>query len=106
MKLQENIDRIKEVMGIINEDKPSASILRRLSQIERALNQTLYYLSPCEYDDVEYYAEHILHQLGEYFRDYEEEEGIDPSEAIDYIREYQLDEIEEYYNDRKSECEE
>jgi hypothetical protein len=106
MKLQENIDRIKQVMGVINEDKPSIHILRRLPQIERALNQTLYYLSPCEYDDVEYYAEHVLHQLREYFEDYEEEEEVEPFAATNYVAEYLSSEIEEYYNDRKSECEE
>ena len=106
MKLQENIDRIKQVMGVINEGRPSNNILRRLPQIQRALNQTLYYLSPCEYDDVEYYAEHVLYQLKEYFEDYEEEEEIDPGEAIEYVKGYKLHEIEEYYDDRKTECEE
>jgi len=103
MDLQEQTNRIKHIMGVINEDKPPINVLRRLPVVEKLLDVTLDNSYPCDFDDVDHYIEGVMYDIDTFLMTYEME-GMSSSDIKEFIYEHLNDEIEEYYYSRVEDC--
>jgi hypothetical protein len=104
MNLQENIQRIKEVMGL-NE---SVEIRRRLNMLPKYIRSTYKWLDPKRFSSFDEFIERVFFGTTRDFIDEFEVNSYDQrlqirDEFFPYIKEYILenfkDEIEEYYMD-------
>jgi len=100
MNLQENIQRIKEMMGM--DGSPiSPQVKRRIPSIDSALNHFLRSKDPCLFKDWEFYGEMILDNIEDlvmkHFPKHEEE-------IFQYLKDYKVKEIKEYWEERRRNC--
>jgi len=105
-KLQENISRIKEVMGIINEGEIT-SFKRRLGELPKYINSTLEWLNPKAFNSFDEFLERtiwtttrdfVITEFNSY--NYEEVHKIreDLLPYVQYfIMNHSIDKIKEYY---------
>lgn len=103
MKLQEDIHRIKEVMGVITEDRPPINVLRRLPIVKKLLYVTLENSYPCDFDNVKHFINGILYDVDTFLIGYEME-GMSSDEIKEFVLKYLSDDIERYYYDSKEDC--
>jgi hypothetical protein len=105
VNLQENIDRIKEVMGI-NESNGENLVKRRLDNAHKIINSRYTWLNPVRFKDFDAYIERVIFSstrefimdLGMYSSlSEEDEEGIYNLFTKIVMTEY-LDEIKKYYD--------
>jgi uncharacterized protein YjgD (DUF1641 family) len=59
MNLQENIQRIKEVMGLINEGIPS-KVIRRLNDLDKYIKSSYTWLNPKAFENFEEFFERVV----------------------------------------------
>jgi hypothetical protein len=90
MNLNENILRVKEVMGLIAEDK-NLWLIRRISEIDRLVDLALSRVPAGGYSYHDY-VEEIAWQVAD---EYGDNPNIDV--ILDYIRENYWKKIESYY---------
>ena len=90
MNLNENILRVKEVMGLITEDK-NLWLIRRISEIDRLVDLALSRVPAGGYSYHDY-VEEIAWQVAD---EYGDNPNIDV--ILDYIRENYWKQIESYY---------
>jgi len=99
--LQEQTNRIKQMMGVINEDIPT-SIRRRKHIIDALLKIIIDNSYPCDFADDESFLQGILYDLS-----YQVEvEGLPVGDLKDYIIEYFADDIQAYYINKTKDCDE
>ena len=102
MNLQENISRIKEMMGVISEDF-SISLRRRIYIIEKLLDVLLENSYPCDFENINHFIEGILYDLDVFLLTFDLE-GLSSHEIKDFIMEYSKDKIEQYYINASEDC--
>ena len=102
MNLQENIQRIKQVMGVISEDI-SIYDKRRIPYVQDLLKHTLLSSYPCDYNNLYHYTAGILLDLKETSEDFTSN-GISFSDVENIISEYLIVEIKSHYLEAKKEC--
>ena len=102
MELHENIHRIKQMMGVITEDRPPIHILRRLPIVKKLLDVTLENSYPCDFDNVKHFIDGILYDIG-IFIGYEMD-SMSSGEIKEFVLEHLSDDIERYYYDSKEDC--
>ena len=106
MNLQENINRIKEVMGIINESNLD-SFKRRMGELPKYIKSTYQWLAPKMFKDFEEFVERVIFSTTRDFvafelniNDYDEMDKI-REEVLPYIKDFiinnYLEEIRQYY---------
>jgi hypothetical protein len=100
--LEEQISRIKSMMGIINENIPT-NVRRRLKIIKQLLDVTLDNSYPCDFDDENHFKEGVLYDIDTFLIGYEME-GMSSGEIKDYIDEYLSEEIRRYYINASEDC--
>ena len=103
MKLNEQIDRIHEMMGI-NESEVPNSIKRRISQTQQILNVVLDNSYPTDFDSAEHFTQGIMKEVFDYML--EEEQVETAVSMLEFIKEYFEDDIKNYYNERMGMVEE
>jgi|688.fasta_scaffold227568_3 hypothetical protein len=103
MNLNENIQRIKQMMGVITEDRSSINVLRRLPRVKKLLDVILEYSHPCDFGNVQHFIDGILYDIDTFLIAYEME-GMSSGEIKEFISEYLSDDIERYYYDSKEDC--
>ena len=103
MKLNEQINRIHEMMGI-NESEVPNSIKRRISQIQQILNVVLDNSYPTDFDSAEHFTLGIMKEVFDYLL--EEEQLERAVSMLEFIKEYFEDDIKNYYNERMGMVEE
>lgn len=103
MKLHENIKRIKQMMGVITENRPPINVLRRLPIIEKLLNVTLENSYPCDFDNAQHFMDGILYDIDTFLID-NEMEGMSSDEIKEFVLEHLSDDIERYYYDSEEDC--
>jgi hypothetical protein len=103
MKLQENILRIKKMMGVVTEDRPLINVLRRLPIIKKLLDVTLENSYPCDFDNTQHFIDGILYDIDSFLIGYEME-GMSSGEIKEFVLEYLSGDIERYYYDSKEDC--
>jgi|LauGreDrversion4_2_1035121.scaffolds.fasta_scaffold1391482_2 hypothetical protein len=92
MNLNENILRVKEVMGLIAEDK-NPWLRRRFSEIDGLVDLALSRVNPIDYSYHDY-VEEIAWQVADEYGDINNS-GIE--DILDYVRENFWKKIETYY---------
>lgn len=102
MNLNEQTNRIKQMMGI-NEDI-SPAIRRRLHLIKSVLSETLYSSYPCDYDSFYHYLEGVMFDMEVFMGNYELE-NLTFDDVEKYVKEYLIDDIETYYVNKTKDCE-
>jgi hypothetical protein len=102
MNLQEQISRIQEMM-FINENRPSANVLRRLPIVQKLLDITLENSYPCDFISLEHFTEGILYDIDTFLITYEME-GLPSWEVKEFISEHLSEEIRRYYIDGTEDC--
>jgi hypothetical protein len=102
MNLQEQISRMKSMMGVINENVPN-NVKRRLPVIKRLLNVTLNNSYPCDFDDENHFKEGIMYGIDEYLHSFDIE-GMSSGEIKEFINEYLSDDIIQYYINASEDC--
>ncbi len=102
MNLQEQTNRIKQMMGVVNEDI-SLSLRRRLPKIHEMLRKTLTMRNPCEYNNEDFFRV-VLTTLKFHIYDIKSLEGLPHKEVENYIKEYLVDEINQFYIDNTKDC--
>ena len=102
MNLQEQINRIQSMMGVLNENVPN-NVKRRLPVIQQLLNVTLNNSYPCDFDDEYHFKEGILYDIDTFLIGFEME-GMSSGEIKEFIDEYFSDEIIQYYLDASEDC--
>jgi len=103
MNLQEQTNRIKQVMGVISEDV-SLYDRRRLSFLEDILISTLLSSYPCDYKDLNHYIIGILSDLEQTFRFILDSKDILYSDAKSIVKKYMINQIEDYYFNEIENC--
>ena len=109
MKLQEQINRIQEMMGIINETKdPIIMLRRRMDTLDKHIKSTYQWLNPRAFKDFDDFMERVVFSTTRDFVS-EELELTDFRDIMDvrndierFVKEYivdnYMDEIEKYFN--------
>jgi hypothetical protein len=101
MNLQENIHRIKQVMGVINESQYSNNLKRRVHILDSLIDNLLPNMYPCDYNDEDDFFTGVYHELHHLIEDEQYGlENLDRRDMIEYIYENKQDEIREYYRER------
>jgi hypothetical protein len=101
MNLQENINRIKQVMGVINESQYSNNLKRRVHILDSLIDNLLPNMYPCDYNDEDDFFTGVYHELHHLIEDEQYGlENLDRRDMIEYIYENKQDEIREYYRER------
>jgi hypothetical protein len=101
MNLQENIHRIKQVMGVINESQYSNNLKRRVHILDSLIDNLLPNMYPCDYNDEDDFFTGVYHELHHLIEDEQYGlENLDRRDMIEYIYENRQDEIREYYRER------
>ena len=101
MNLQENIDRIKQVMGVINESQYSNNLKRRVHILDSLIDNLLPNMYPCDYNDEDDFFTSVYHELHHLIEDEQYGlENLDRKDMIEYIYQNRQDEIREYYRER------
>jgi hypothetical protein len=101
MNLQENINRIKQVMGVINESQYSNNLKRRVHILDSLIDNLLPNMYPCDYNDEDDFFTVVYHELHHLIEDEQYGlENLDRRDMIEYIYENKQDEIREYYRER------
>jgi hypothetical protein len=103
MELHENIHRIKQMMGVITEDRPPIHILRRLPIVKKLLDVTLENSYPCDFDNVKHFIDGILYDIDTFLIGYETDR-MSSGEIKEFVLEHLSDDIERYYYDSKEDC--
>jgi hypothetical protein len=103
MNLQEQLNRIQEMMGVNESNNPSNNIRRRLPQIKKLLQISLNNSYPCDFEDFKHYMEGILYDVNTFLVVFDME-GLTPDEIIDFIKDYMIGEIEQYYINSLEDC--
>ena len=103
MKLNENINRIKQMMGVITEDRPPIHILRRLPIVKKLLDVTLENSYPCDFDNVKHFIDGILYDIDTFLIGYEME-GMSSGDITEFVLEHLSNDIERYYYDSHEDC--
>ena len=102
MNLQEQISRMKSMMGVIDENVP-INVRRRLKTIKQLLDVTLDNSHPCDFDDENHFKEGILYDIDTFLIGYEME-GMSSGEIKDFIDEYLSEEIRRHYINASEDC--
>ena len=103
MNLQEQLNRIQEMMGINETTSPSTNIRRRLILIKELLDNTLSSTNPCEFDTFQQFKKNVvLDTMASLMVD--EIDGLTPTEVGSFIKEYLVDDIKEHYNNSLEDC--
>jgi hypothetical protein len=100
MNLQEQIDRMREMMGL-NESNVPLAVRRRLNEIKKLLDVVLNNSYPCDFDNSNDFINGVIYDVRESL---EEISGMSSGEIASLIYEYFTNEIEEYYNERTQNC--
>ena len=101
MNLQENINRIKQVMGVINESQYSNNLKRRVYILDSLIDNLLPNMYPCDFDNEDDFFTGVYHELRHLIEDEQYGlENLDRKDMIEYIYQNRQDEIREYYNER------
>ena len=87
MNLQEQVNRIQEMMG--------------LNEIKKLLDVVLNNSYPCDFDNSNDFINGVIYDVRESL---EEISGMSSGEIASLIYEYFTNEIEEYYNERTQNC--
>jgi len=85
MNLQENI---------------SIKLRRRTHLLDRAINNLLPNMYPCDYNSSDHFVEGVLDEIRWFLGDTEELQGIERMDIVNYILDYKYDELTEYFNER------
>jgi hypothetical protein len=102
MNLQEQVSRIKLMMGVINENIP-INVRRRLPVIQQLLNVILDNSYPCDFNDENHFKEGILYDIDSFLIGFEME-GMSSSEVKEFIDKYLSDDITQYYINASEDC--
>ena len=106
MNLQENIQRIKEVMGFINEDVPP-QIRRRMDLLDKLIKSSYEWLLPSTFNNFDEFLDRVVFSTT---RDFSNELGLEDYEEILKVRDESeefikniiidnyVDEIKEYFD--------
>jgi hypothetical protein len=106
MNLQENIYRIKEVMGFINEDVPP-QIRRRMDLLDKLIKSSYEWLLPSTFNNFDEFLDRVVFSTT---RDFSNELGLEDYEEILKVRDESeefikniiidnyVDEIKEYFD--------
>ena len=101
MNLQENIQRIREMMGVINESQYSNNLKRRVHILDSLIDNLLPNMYPCDYNDEDDFFTSVYHELHHLIEDEQYGlENLDRRDMIEYIYQNRQDEIREYYRER------
>ena len=101
MNLQENIDRIKQMMGVITEVTYGNDFKRRLHQLDKLIDNLLPNVYPCDYNDEDDFFTGFYEELYWLVKNEEYElDTVDLGDIIDYIYQHKQEEIREYYRER------
>ena len=102
MNLQENINRLKEVMGgVINESQYSNNLKRRVHILDSLIDNLLPNMYPCDFDNEDDFFTGVYHELRHLIEDEQYGlENLDRKDMIEYIYQNRQDEILEYYRER------
>ena len=88
--LQESIKRIKLPLYI----------RRRTNLVDRAINNLLPNMYPCDYNSSDHFVEGVLDEIKWFLGDVKELQGIERMDIKNYILDYKYDELTEYFNER------
>jgi hypothetical protein len=106
MNLNENISRVKKLMGIIFEEYPKISTIRRLPKIRLLLDVFLNNSNPCDYENSEHFMYGVLNDLEIYFDlyDIEDFDSVKTKDVYNFIKDNMKDIINQYYLDSQEDC--
>jgi hypothetical protein len=90
------------MMGIINENTPT-NVRRRLPMVKKLLDVMLQTSHPCDFENVNHFAEGVLYNLDTFLITFDME-GMSPDEIKDFIMDYLMGEIEMYYINASEDC--
>jgi hypothetical protein len=102
MNLQEQIQRIQEMMGIVSESLPP-NVRRRAIHIEELLSAVLEGSHPCDFENENHFVQGIMGYLDDVSIAYQLV-GVTPNEMIDFIKEHFVDDIKQYYITASEDC--
>ena len=101
MNLKENIQRIRQVMGVINESQYSNNLKRRVHILDSLIDNLLPNMYPCDFDNEDDFFTGVYHELRHLIEDEQYGlENLDRKDMIEYIYQNRQDEIREYYRER------
>ena len=107
MNLQENIQRIKEVMGM--EEKISSlnesdlNVKRRFGVIKKLVDVILSNSYPCDFLNEEHYFEGVLYDLETFLITFDME-GMTNEQILSFVKDYFHKDIKQYYIDSQENC--
>jgi hypothetical protein len=102
MNLQENINRIQEMMGL--REEVDLATRRRLTNIKRTLEGVLRSSYPCDYDNLESYFFGILDELNQLYSFMDSDSDVDSEQPETIVKKYLKDVIKEYYLENIKDC--
>jgi hypothetical protein len=102
MNLQEQISRIQEVMGMVNENIP-INVKRRIPVVQQLLNVVLENSYPCDFYDVNHFKEGVIYDIDTFLIGFEMN-GMTPDEIKEFILTYLFEDIERYYINASEDC--
>jgi hypothetical protein len=106
MDVNESINRVKELMGIISEKNISIEIKRRLPQIKLLLEVILNNSYPCDFGNSDLFRHSILYDLEVSMDliDISNLGGITTEDIYDFVDLYMKDDIIRYYWYSQEDC--
>ena len=101
MNLQENIQRIQSMMGVINETKYGNDFKRRVHNLDKLIDNLLPSMYPCDYESEDDFFTGVYEELYFLVKDEDYElDTVDKGDIIDYVYVHKQEEIREYYKER------
>jgi len=102
MNLQENINRIQEVMGL--KEEVDLATKRRFTSVKRTLKGVLRSSYPCDYDSLESYFLGVIDELNQVYRFMYSGSDMDSEQPETIVRKYLKDVIKKYYLENIKDC--
>ena len=107
MNLQENIQRIKEVMGMEENmsslNELDVNVKRRFSVLKKLVDVILSNTYPCDFLNEEHYFEGVLYDLETFLITFNME-GMTNEQIQSFVKDYFHKEINQYYIDSQEDC--